>query len=373
MNQPHPNLDPALARYSRQILFEAIGLDGQQRLQNARAVLFGCGALGTVLANTLVRAGLGFLRICDRDFIELDNLQRQVLFDEDDIAAQRPKAVAAAEKLRRINAAVTVEPHVLDVNHTNIERLAQGAQILLDGTDNFETRFLINDLSIKSGRPWIYGAVIGATGLMMPILPGETPCLRCVFEEAPPPEMNPTCDTAGVIGPAVNVVASLQAAEALKLLCGKKADILRGLLHLDLWTGRFMTMNVQSARDRGTCPCCHQREFTWLDGRNAAAAVTLCGRNAVQINPQRCETNSPAGQHSSGAGVSAGQPPAIDFAAIARKLEPVATGPVTFNRFLLRATIDGCELTLFPDARAIIKGTTSPEKARSLYAKYIGQ
>jgi len=349
-----PAIDPALSRYSRQVLFEKIGVDGQRRLGQSHALLVGCGALGTVLANTLVRAGVGHLRICDRDYIERDNLQRQVLFDEADIAANLPKAQAAAAKLARINSDVAVEAVVADVNHTNIERLAEGADLILDGTDNFETRFLINDLAVKTNRPWVYGAVIGATGLCMTIVPGDTPCLRCVFEEAPPPEMNPTCDTAGVLGSAVNVVASLQAVEAIKLLAGRRDEINRHLVQIDVWSGRFVNLNVSAVGGQGDCPCCKQRRFSYLSGERAAATTALCGRNAVQVR------------------AGAGATEAVDFAAIARKLEPVVSQPVEYNRYLLRAVVDGHELTLFPDGRAIIKGTDDLDKARTLYAKYVG-
>lgn len=352
-----PLYDEKLRRYSRQMLYEKVGVAGQEKLAGSRVVLFGCGALGTVLANTLVRSGVGFLRICDRDFIEYDNLQRQILFDETDIAANFPKAQAAANKLRAINSEVVVEPQVVDVNPANIVELAEGADLLLDGTDNFETRFLINDLAVQSRRPWIYGAVIGATGLCMTIVPGKTPCLRCVFEEAPPPEMNPTCDTAGVLGPAVSVVASLQAVEALKLLMGRIDEINPHLVHLDVWTGRMMNMNVQSAREAGTCPCCVRGEFSFLEGKHAGVTTTLCGRDAVQVSgPPRT-----ASGHGS-----------LDFSAIATKLAGVATAPIRHNAYMLRAQIDPYEVTLFPDGRAIIKGTSDPAKARSLYAKYFG-
>ena len=258
----------------------------------------------------------------------------------------------AAAKLGRINSDVTVEAAVVDVNPSNITRLCEGADILLDGTDNFETRYLINDLAIKTNRPWVYGAVIGATGLAMPIIPGETACLRCVFENAPPPEMNPTCDTAGVLGPIVNVVASIQAIEAIKLLIGAKDDVTRSLIHIDLWSGRFMNMNVQSSYENGDCPCCKRREFTFLDGAHESLTATLCGRNAVQIN-------RPGG----------GQ---VDLAVIAERLQRVAEGPVRQNRFMLKAVVDGYEIALFPDGRAIIKGLSDPGQARSVYAKYIG-
>ncbi|MBI3835003.1 MAG: ThiF family adenylyltransferase [Planctomycetes bacterium] len=341
-----------MSRYSRQVLFVDLAIGGQRRLMQSRAVLFGCGALGTVIANTLVRAGLGHLKICDRDFIELDNLQRQVLFDESDIAEGLPKAEAAARTLSRINSEVCIEPAVIDVNPNNIERLSQDAQILLDGTDNFETRFLINDLAVKTNRPWLYGAVIGSTGLCMTIVPGRTPCLRCIFDQAPPPEMNPTCDTAGVLGSIVNIIGSLQAAEAIKILSGREDAINPALVQVDIWTGRWLNMNVATARPDGVCSCCGLREFSYLNGKFASATTTLCGRDAVQINP--------------------GTATRIDLAQIARKLGPVADGEIQHNRFMLRARVGGHDLTLFPDGRAIIKGTKEPEKARSLYAKYLG-
>lgn len=341
-----------LERYSRQILFEKIGEEGQRRLGAARVTLIGCGALGSVQAETLVRAGVGYLRIVDRDFLELNNLQRQVLFDEEDVASNLPKAEAARRKLARINSQVTIEAEVTDANYTNIERLADGADLLADGTDNFETRFLINDLAIKSDRPWVYGAVIGATGLCMAILPGETPCLRCVFEQAPPPEMNPTCDTAGVLGPVVQLVAGMQSMEAMKILSGRREEVSRQLLNIDAWSGRFTSLNVTAAREKSNCPCCVQRRFEYLDGKLASSGSTMCGRNAVQINP-------PAGMR-------------IDFERMAKKLETVADGPVTSNRFLVRARVGELVVTVFADGRAIISGTDRVETARAAYSRYIG-
>ncbi|MEK6677259.1 MAG: ThiF family adenylyltransferase [Planctomycetota bacterium] len=345
-------IDQHLQRYSRQMLCEDIGEEGQRKLLASRVVLVGCGALGTALANTLVRAGVGSLRICDRDFIELNNLQRQILFDEEDIAGQLPKAEAAARKLRRINSDVNVEPVVVDVNSTNVVALAEGAQVLLDGTDNFETRFLINDLSVQSGVPWVYGAVVGTTGLCMTVVPGKTPCLRCVFDETPPPDVNPTCDTAGVLGTVVNVVAAMQATEVMKLLLGRMDEINPHMVSVDVWSGRFHSLKVQSARDQGNCSCCKRRDFAYLRGERGSSVTTLCGRNAVQVN---LRTNA-----------------VLDFQALADRLRSVARGEIRLNPYLLRATIDEYEFTLFADGRAIVQGTNDPEKARSLYAKYVG-
>lgn len=312
----------------------------------------GCGALGTVIADTLVRAGVGHLRICDRDYIELNNLQRQVLFDEDDIKDNLPKAEAAVKKLRRINSDVAIEAAVVDANHRNIEHLAEGADLILDGTDNFETRYLINDLAVKTNRPWIYGAAVGVTGLCMAILPRETPCLRCLFDEAPPPEMNPTCDTAGVLAMTIHLVAGLQAMEAIKLLTGNRSQVNRHLVSIDAWSARFINLNVQSAYDESECVCCKKNVFEFLSGKKAGSATTLCGRNAVQVSP-----NSNA---------------QVDLAEMARKLSAVGAASVKHNAFLLRSELEGLQVTLFADGRAIVAGTDEPERARSIVAKYFG-
>jgi molybdopterin/thiamine biosynthesis adenylyltransferase len=351
MTEPWPT---ELARYSRQMLFDRIGVDGQRRLAAGRVLLVGCGALGTVIANTLVRAGVGRLRICDRDYIEPNNLQRQVLFDEDDIARNLPKAVAAAEKLAAINRGVEIEAEVTDVHLDNLARLAAGHDLILDGTDNFETRYLINDFAIKTGVPWVYGAVISATGLVMPVIPGETACLRCVFESAPPPEMSPTCDTAGVIGPAVNIVASLQCVEAMKLLMGRREEVSRSLTSVDVWSGRVIQLNVPPARGDAPCPCCALGKYEYLDGSRASSAITLCGRDAVQIAPPNGAAK-------------------VDFDAIHGKLTSAGAEGVRANRYMLKAAVAGHELTLFADGRAIIKGTKQPAEARTLYARFIGQ
>lgn len=341
-----------LARYHRQILFRAIGEEGQARLGQARVLLCGCGALGTVLAETLVRAGVGFLRIVDRDFVELTNLQRQVLFDEQDLADQLPKSIAAARKLNLINSQVTIEPHVADVAPANVLALAQGVDLILDGTDNFETRFLLNDVSLELGIPWVYGGCIGSHGQVLPIFPGETACLRCLMEDVPGPGTTETCDTAGILGPTVNMIASLQAVQALKILAGRRDQVETSLHILDVWDGTLRKMSVKSLREQGRCPACHQAERAWLHGDRASQTTVLCGRNAVQFSPPDKR--------------------AIALPELADKLR--ASGKVTVNPFLIRLVVENgaYELTIFSDARAIIKGTDDPTVAKSLYARYVG-
>src|SRR3954452_8516977 len=239
-----------LERSSRQMRYPGIGKAGQEKLLASRVTLCGCGALGTVLANTLVRSGVGFVRVIDRDFVEPSNLQRQVLFDESDVANNLPKAEAAAVKLRQINSSITVEPIVADINRTNIEDFCSGADLILDGSDNFEIRYLINDVAIKHGKPWVYGGAVGSEGMTMTIIPGETPCLRCVFEAAPAPGETGTCETAGVIGPIVNVVASLQAAEAFKLLCGRRDAVNRDLIYIDLWENTYRKIKIAALKGK---------------------------------------------------------------------------------------------------------------------------
>ena len=348
---PYPGCDVP-ERYSRQVLFDGIGPAGQRRLMASRVTLVGCGALGSMMADMLVRAGVGLVRICDRDFVEGNNLQRQTLFDESDVEGGLPKAEAARRKLQRVNSQVEVEAVVADINPASIYRAADGCELLLDGTDNFQTRYLINDLAVKESIPWIYGAVIGATGLCMPILPGQTPCLRCLFETAPPPEATPTCDTVGVLAPAVAVVAALQCVEAFKILTGRLEEVNRRLTSVDVWSGRMVNLNVEAAGSGGNCPCCRQRRFDFLDGAAFPTTTHLCGRNAVQVNRTGGEK--------------------IDLAALAARLEPVLADPVIQNRFLLRAHADGCDLTVFTDGRAIITGTDDADRARTIYAKYIG-
>jgi molybdopterin-synthase adenylyltransferase len=336
------------SRYSRQVLFSGIGSEGQERITAARVALVGCGALGAVQASLLVRAGIGTLRIIDRDFVEESNLQRQILFDEEDVAAVLPKAVAAEKKLRAVNSLVNVEGVVEDVNATSIPRLLDGFDLIIDATDNFDARFLINDYSVKSGIPWVYGACVGSYGLTFPILPGEGACLRCVFESAPPAGVSPSCDTAGVIGPIVSVIAGMQVAEALKILAGRRERINRKITTIDLWENRHEVIDLPPPYPE--CPCCGKREYPYLDGALGSDATTLCGRNSVQIRRRGGDS--------------------VDLDEIARRLEPL--GRVERNRFLLRASIDNYQLTIFADGRAIVNGTYDTAIARSIYARYIG-
>jgi adenylyltransferase/sulfurtransferase len=342
--------DVSLERYSRQMRFYGVGEEGQRRLLDSHVTLCGCGALGTVLANALVRAGVGHLRLIDRDFIETSNLQRQVLFDEHDVAENLPKAEAAARKLGAINSSVHVEPVVTDIDRTNIVGLVEDADLVLDGTDNFEIRYLINDAAVKLGKPWVYGGCIGSHGQTMTILPGETPCLRCVFEAAPAPGEAGTCETAGVLSPIVNIVASFQAAEAVKLLAGRRDKVNRDLIYIDVWENTQKRIRIAPLLGKVDCPCCQRRRFEWLEGDHGAHTTSLCGRNAVQV-AHRSATS-------------------LNFEDLARHL--AALGEVSYNRFLLRFTADGYEFTVFTDGRAIIKGTSDVDKARTLYAKYVG-
>ncbi len=343
-------MDVSLERYSRQIRFPGIGEEGQRRLLDSHVTLCGCGALGTVLANALVRAGVGHLRLVDRDFIETNNLQRQVLFDEHDVAENLPKAEAGARKLAAINSTVHVEPVVTDIDRTNILELVGDADLILDGTDNFEIRYLINDAAVKLNKPWVYGGCIGSHGQTMTILPGETPCLRCVFEAAPAPGEAGTCETAGVLSPIVNIVASYQAAEAFKILTGHRAQISRDLIYVDVWDNIQRRIKIAPLLGKVDCPCCQRRRFEWLDGEQGSHTTSLCGRNAVQV-AQRT-------------------PARLNFEEMARHLE--ALGEVSYNRFLLKFDAEGHQFTVFPDGRAIIKGTSDVDKARTLYAKYVG-
>ena len=335
-----------MSRYAKQVLFAPIGREGQERLGKSRATIIGLGALGSMLANHLVRAGVGYVRLCDRDFVELDNLQRQVLYDEDDVKANLPKAAAAAAKLARINSEVQLDPRVCDVNYANAEELAKDVDIVVDGTDNFETRFVLNDACVKLGRPWVYGGCVGSYGMVMTVLPGEGPCFACLVGGLPAPGSSATCDTAGVLNTAVSIVASLQANEAIKLLAGKKDALLGGLQTLDVWHNTQQLIRVPRSE---SCVVCGKREFKHLEA-NPSGATSLCGRNAVQIVPPRGSS--------------------LDLDEAERRLSPL--GKVRRNAYVLKLAVDGCELTLFPDARAIVQGTDDLAKARSLYARYVG-
>lgn len=335
-------------RYSRQVRFAPIGEAGQSRIQASRVAIIGLGALGTVSADLMVRAGAGFVRIIDRDFIELSNLQRQSLFDESDVRASLPKAIAAANRLRAINSSVTIEALVDDVNPRNVEELIADVDLVLDALDNFETRFVVNDACSKLGKPWIYTAAVGSYGLVMPVLPGRTPCLRCLLGRLPAPGTSPTCETAGVIAPITHAIASIQVAEALKLLSGAFKDEEAALISYDIWEQRFQ--RIQMGRDAmSSCPVCSEGKYEYLDG-TPLRTISLCGRNAVQLIPsERAD---------------------VDFVRLAKSIS--AFGSVQFNDFLLKCDGPPYELTLFKDGRAIVKGTEDPGQARSVYSKWVG-
>ena len=339
-------------RYQKQILFSGIGQDGQAALAKSRVLICGCGALGSVLAETLTRSGVGFIRIVDRDFVELSNLQRQVLFDEQDVKNRTPKAIAAQDRLQEINSDITIEGIVADVSFTNIAELASGVDLILDGTDNFEVRFLVNDFSLDSGIPWIYTGCVGSHGQTMTIFPNESACLRCLIDTVPEPGAMETCDTAGVLATAINVIASLEATDALKVLSGNKHAVKPVLKVVDVWDGSMRNMNVGSLRDTANCPACVGGERIWLDGQTGSQSSILCGRNAVQITPA--------------------EPTRLSLADMGQRLE--ASGNVTQNAFLLRLQLSDpdYDITLFPDGRAIIKGTEDIAVARSVYSRYIG-
>lgn len=359
-----------LDRYQRQMLLAGFGAEGQRKLLASTALILGCGALGTVSANMLARAGVGHLIIVDRDFIDITNLQRQVLFDEQDIAAGLPKAEAARRKILQINSQVEVTAVVDDINYKNMERLAIDADILIDGLDNFETRYLANDYAVKHGKPYVYGGAVGTTGMAFSVLPHSldgnlpwesqtsgskaTPCFRCLFEQ-PPPGESPTCDTIGVLGPAVSIIANFQAAESLKILTGNYAQVNSKLLNIDLWTNVLMQLDVSHSRQDGDCPTCKQRQFDYLEGKSGSSATALCGRDAVQL------------LHKQGSDK-------INLKALAQRLH--SHGKVKVNEFLLQTELldngRNYQLSLFADGRAIIKGTGDIAEARSLYAKYVG-
>jgi molybdopterin-synthase adenylyltransferase len=332
-------------RYSRQILFGGIGPEGQQKLRSASAVLVGCGATGSALVSLLARAGVGRVRIIDRDYVEASNLQRQSLFDEADASESLPKAVAAARKISAFNSEIVIEPQVADLTPSNIDRLLDTASLVLDGTDNFETRYLINDFAVKNSRPWIYTAAVGSHALTMNIVPGQTSCLACLFPD-PPQGMVETCENTGILNSAAHLAAAMAATEALKMLVGAWQQLRRSLLSFDLWSNQ--QAEVRADQPRLGCRACDRREFPHLAGEGRPH-ITLCGRNSVQIH----ERHRP-----------------VDLARLSQLLAP--HGKVRYNDFVLRFWREPYEMTLFPDGRAIIKGTTDTAVARSLYARYIG-
>lgn len=330
--------------------FAALGEEGQRRIQSGTALVVGCGALGSVILNTLARAGVGKLRFVDRDFLELSNLQRQVLYDEEDVASGLPKAIAAKNRLSKINSEIELDAVVADVTPKNVEQLAAGVDVIVDGTDNFETRFLLNDVALKHCIPWIYGGCLGAEGQTLTILPGETPCLRCLMPEPPPPGSTPTCDAAGILGPIINVIGSLEAMEALKILGGKREAVSREWTVIDVWDNTQRRIKLAALADQSACDACSGRQFPWLSGERISHSAVLCGRNAVQL--------SFPGQDR------------LDLDLVAAKLS--AVGSITQNKYLVRAAIDPYLVTVFPDGRAVIGGTEDEAEARSVYAKYVG-
>lgn len=335
-------------RYSRQILFNGIGEEGQRKLLAARVLIVGCGALGSAHAEALGRAGVGRIRLVDRDFVEPSNLQRQTMFTESDAEQRLPKAIAAANHLHEINSEIEIEPHVADVNYSNIEQLIDGCDVVLDGTDNFTTRYLINDACVKHETNWIYGAAVGSYGVTMTIRPHQSACLRCVFEEAPPAASAPTCDTAGVIMPIITLVSAMQVTETLKLRAGRVENLHQSLMQFDVWRNEWRKIAIGAPNP--DCRTCGLGQYETLNPVSTETAAVLCGRDAIQISPS--------------------QPTSIDFHSLAERLRPA--GDVKFNEYLLRFKTGPFELTVFQDARSIVRGTDQIATARSLYAKYIG-
>lgn len=348
-------------RYHRQMLLEQVGSEGQGRLAAAHAAVVGIGALGCAAADHLARAGVGRLTLIDRDLVELTNLQRQTLFDESDAREGLPKAEAARRRLEAVNGTIEIHSHIADLTGGNAEQLLAGdggPGVIVDGTDNFETRYLLNDLAVKHGVPFVYGGAIATRGMQLTVRPGVTPCLRCLFEEPPDAGSQPTCDTAGVLGPVVAIVAACEASDALRVLLGQGDRIPTSMLEFDLWEGRRRRVDLSGAR-RDDCPCCGRREFRFLASRAADGAAALCGQGAVQV---------------AGSAGARG----VDLVSLASRLE--AVGEVESRAFMVRCRLSGEQadlggslvLTVFRDGRAIVNGTNRPERARSVYARYVG-
>ncbi len=334
-------------RYSRQELFAPIGKEGQKKLKNARVAVLGAGALGTVILNNLVRAGVGFIRLVDRDYVETSNLNRQILFDEDDAREMLPKVEAAKRKLKKINSEVVLESFFSDITSSNIESFTKDVDLIMDGTDNFELRFLINDVAVKYSIPWVYGACIGSQGIAYSVIPQEGPCLRCLTPNPPAQGKTPTCDLAGILGATVSITASLQTIEAMKILVGNNDDGERKMTSFDVWTGSFNSLNTIEKREE--CLCCSKRNFEFLDAISSYQVTSLCGRNAVQISAPKSS---------------------MEIEQVRESLKSIAQ--ISDNGFFISAQIESYEFVIFPDGRVVIKGTSEPSVARMLYAKYIG-
>ncbi len=342
-------------RYDRQILLPFVGREGQRRIGASTVAIIGCGALGTSVADILARAGVGRLRLVDRDYVEWSNLQRQSLFEEEDAELCRPKADAAARKLRRINSSVSVEAAVRDVSARNVESCVEGADVIVDACDNFETRFLLNDAAVKLKTPLVYGACVGSIGMVFAILPGRTPCLRCAFGSPPPPGATPTCDTAGILGPAARAVAAFQAAETLKIITEKTDAIRRGIVQFDMWGADVRIGGIALPEAPSPdCPCCAMGRYEFLEGADVPRDAVLCGRGAVQVTPR--------------GGAS------LDLDALVRRIRSSGISDVSSNEFLVRfAAPEGLEIVAFADGRAIVKGTRDADLARKIYSRYVGE
>ncbi|MBA2335193.1 MAG: ThiF family adenylyltransferase [Blastocatellia bacterium] len=335
-------------RYSRQILFPGIGKAGQEKLLNSRVLLVGCGALGASHAEMLARAGVGNLRIIDRDFVEFTNLQRQTLYKESDAEERLPKVIAAKSRIAEINSEVEVEAIIADINNSNIERFIKDVDLVLDGTDNFQVRYLLNDACVKHNKTWVYGAAVSGYGTTMTIIPGETPCLRCIFEEMPDAGSTPTCDTAGVIMPIIASISAVQVTEAIKILVGDFKSLHHSLMQFDIWQNDWRKIKLKALNP--DCKTCGQRGFEFLDSESQEFSAVLCGRDAVQISPPK--------------------PTRLNLKILAENLRKIAE--VKQNEYLVRFVVDDYELTIFRDARAIIRGTDDVSAARSIYAKFVG-
>lgn len=333
-------------RYSRQTIFSGVGIEGQKKLLNSRVAIIGVGATGTVIANNLCRAGVGFLRLVDRDYVELSNLQRQTLYTEEDAQQRTPKAVASCEHLKKVNSEIELEPVSIDVNSSNIEELISDVNLVLDGSDNLEVRYLINEACVKQNRPWIYAGAIIGTGMTMNILPGETPCLRCLFPQVLPAGTGPTCSTAGVLNGITGIVASIASTEAIKILVGS-ANVRKSLLAIDIWNNQFDEIKIEKKLD---CPVCGRHEYKLLGQLSGSYTTSLCGRDSVQVVPGTIAN--------------------VDFEQLAQRLK--RAGIVRYNKFMLQFSDDKVEFNLFPDGRAIMNKVRDENAAKSAYSEYIG-